>query len=389
MEKIKVAHIITMLELGGAQENTLYTCENLDKAKFDAFLITGPGGILDKKTANIRTYFIKELVREISPGCDIIALFQIYKILKKEQPQIIHTHSSKAGILGRWAAYFYRLTSGNKNRIKIIHTFHGFGFHDFQNFIVKSVYVNVERITAKISDILIAVAHDNIKKGLRNEIGKKGQYFVIRSGIKLQEYQKRTDTAALKKKLNLSSEPVVGMIACFKKQKAPLDFVRTARYVCDEKPETKFLFVGDGALRPKIESLIKKLNLEKNVILTGWRGDVPEMIKVFDVLILTSIFEGLPKVVVEAMASGVPVVATYVDGTKEIVQEGLTGFFVRPHENQKMAERIIRLLNNSELRKSFSEQSIKYIQEFDIDLMVRQQEELYQKLLGDRTVSRK
>jgi len=371
-----------MLELGGAQENTLYTCGNLNKEKFDVFLITGPGGILDKKTDKIRTYFVKELIREICPIYDFIALIKIYKILKKERPDIVHTHSSKAGILGRWAAYLLRTSDFGLRTMKIIHTFHGFGFHDFQNFIVKSIFVNIERITAKISDILIAVAHDNVKKGLNNKIGKKGQYIVIRSGIKLQDYKKTVDTANIKKGLGITSEPVVGMIACFKKQKSPLDFVHTARYVCDEKPETKFLLVGDGALRPKIESLIKKLNLEKNVILTGWRNDVPEMIKVFDVLILTSIFEGLPKVVVEAMASGVPVVATYVDGTKEIVQEGLTGFFVRPHENQKMAERIVRLLNNPELRKSFSEQAIKYVREFDIDLMVRQQEELYQKLLG-------
>ncbi|OQA91417.1 MAG: putative glycosyltransferase EpsD [Elusimicrobia bacterium ADurb.Bin231] len=381
MDRIKVAHIITKLELGGAQENTLYTCGNLDKKKFNVFLIAGPGGILDKQTQNIRTYFVKELIREICPLWDAIAIFKIYKILKKEQPLIIHTHSSKAGILGRWAAYFYRLASGVANKIKIIHTFHGFGFHDFQNFLVKSVYVNVERITAKITDILIAVAHDNINKGLKNKIGKKEQYLVIRSGIKLQEYQRKTDTNALKKELGLGADQIVGMIACFKKQKSPLDFVYTARYVCDKKPETKFLLVGDGDLRPNIESLIKKLHLEQNVILTGWRSDVSQIIKILDVFILTSIFEGLPKVVVEAMASGVPVVATYVDGTKEIIQEGGTGFFVKPHENKKMAERILRLLNDAELRKSFSGQAIKYVNEFDIDLMVRQQEELYLKLL--------
>ncbi|MDO8735427.1 MAG: glycosyltransferase, partial [Elusimicrobiota bacterium] len=118
MAKIKVAHIITLLELGGAQENTLYTCEHLDKNKFDVMLICGKGGILDDKTKNIKTYFVKELIREICPVYDLIAFIKIYKILKKEKPYIVHTHSSKAGILGRWAAYLLRAT-------KIIHTFHG------------------------------------------------------------------------------------------------------------------------------------------------------------------------------------------------------------------------------------------------------------------------
>ncbi len=382
MSKIKVAHMITMLELGGAQENTLYTCGNLNKNEFDVILISGPGGILDRKIGSIKTYFVKELIREICPLWDTIAFFKIYGILKKERPGIIHTHSSKAGIVGRWAAYFYKITSTAPGEVKIIHTFHGFGFHDFQNFIVKSIFVNVERITAKISDVLVAVAHDNITKGLKNGIGRKEQYIVIRSGIKLGDYGKENDSACVKKGLGIRDEQTVGMIACFKKQKSPLDFVRTAKYVCDKKPGTKFLLVGDGVLRPKIESLIRELNLENNVILAGWRSDVPAMLKTFDVFILTSIFEGLPKVVVEAMASGIPVVATAVDGTKEIVRDGDTGFLVNPHENQKMAERILRLLDDAELRKSFSSRAVKYIQEFDIDLMVRQQEELYIKLLS-------
>jgi len=370
MAKIKVVHIITLLELGGAQENTLYTCEHLDKNKFDVMLLCGKGGILDAQTKNIRIYFVKELMREICPFYDLLAFIKIYKILKKEKPDIVHTHSSKAGIIGRWAAYYAKVPL-------IIHTFHGFGFNDEQNYFVRKIYILAERLTAKITDKLVAVSYENISKGLKNKIGNELQYTMIRSGIKLQDYQIDIDFEKKKKEFGLKNEHIVGMIACFKKQKAPLDFIKTAKSVCAEKPDAKFILVGDGVLRKRIEAEIKKLNLEKNVILTGWRKDTNEIIKIFDVFVLTSLWEGLPRVIVESMSAGIPVVATYIDGTKEIVQEGLTGFVVHPHETEKMAERILRLLNNPDLRKKFSQAAKKRVQEFDIDLMVRQQEKLY------------
>ncbi|MEW6558416.1 MAG: glycosyltransferase family 4 protein [Elusimicrobiota bacterium] len=388
MAKIKVAHIITLLELGGAQENTLYTCEHLDKNKFDVILICGKGGFLDNKTQNIKTYFVNELIREICPVYDFIAFVKIYKIIKKEKPDIVHTHSSKAGILARWAAWLNNLilhyTLHITHYTKIIHTFHGFGFHDYQNYFVRKVFIFVERLTSKITDKLIAVSNENISKGLKNKIGIEQKYTVIRSGIKLNNYQIDIEIEKKKKEFGITTENVVGMVACFKPQKAPLDFVKVARLVCNEKPDTKFILVGDGVLRNKIEIEIKKLQLEKNFILTGWRQDVNEFMKIFDVFVLTSLWEGLPRTIVEAMASGKPVVATYIDGTKEIVQEGLTGFFVQPHETEKMAERILRLLNNSDLGKKFSEEAKKRVQEFDIDLMVSQQQSLYLSLYENR-----
>ncbi|HAX61895.1 MAG TPA: hypothetical protein DCX95_04995 [Elusimicrobia bacterium] len=376
MAKIKVVHIITLLELGGAQENTLYTCEHLDKNNFDVMLICGKGGILDAQAKNIRVYFVKELIREICPIYDLLAFIKIYKILKKEKPDIVHTHSSKAGIIGRWAAYCAKVP-------KIIHTFHGFGFNDEQNYFVRRIYILAERLAAKITDKLVAVSYQNISKGLKNKIGNEPQYTMIRSGIKLQDYQIDIDVEKKKKEFAIINESVVGMIACFKKQKAPLDFIKTAKLVCTEKPDVKFVLVGDGVLRKRIESEIKKLNLKKNVLLTGWRKDTNEIIKIFDVFVLTSLWEGLPRVIVESMASGIPVVATYIDGTREIVQEDLTGFVVQPHETEKMAERILRLLNNPDLRKKFSQEAKKRVQEFDIDLMVSQQEKLYLSLTNN------
>ncbi|MFH1540813.1 MAG: glycosyltransferase family 4 protein [Elusimicrobiota bacterium] len=378
---VKVAYIITLLELGGAQEVVLYTCEHLNKNKFDVILICGKGGKLDNKTKDIKTFFVKELVRQINPINDLLAFVKIYKILKKEKPDIVHTHSSKAGIVGRWATYFLRLTTYDLRFMKIVHTIHGFGFNDEQNYFVRKIYIFVEWLAAKITNKFIAVSYENISKGLKNKIGFEKQYTVVRAGIKISDYQIKIDIDKKKKEFGIKNESVVGMVACFKKQKAPLDFIKTAKLVCNEKPDTKFILVGDGVLRGKIEFEIKKLNLEKNVILAGWRNDVNEIIKIFDIFILTSLWEGLPMVIIEAMATGIPVVATYVDGTKEVVQEGLTGFVVQPHETEKMAERILRLLNDVNLRKKFSETAKKRVQEFDADLMVLDQERLYLSLL--------
>jgi len=143
--KIKVVHIITKLELGGAQGNTLYTVANLDKNRFDAVLVAGRGGILDKEAGKMRSRFARNLVRQISPISDLKAYFEIKKILREEAPDIVHTHSSKAGIIGRWAAH----TAGVP---VVIHTFHGFGFNDFQNIMVRGIYVFLEKLTAKITE---------------------------------------------------------------------------------------------------------------------------------------------------------------------------------------------------------------------------------------------
>jgi len=156
--KIKVAHIITKLEMGGAQDNTIYTVKNLNKEKFETILISGKGGILDEKVISdkeIKIIFVETLKREISPLNDIKAVFEIKKILDKEKPDIIHTHSSKAGIIGRLAG---KLSGINK----IIHTFHGFGFNNKQNLLLRNFFIFLEKISALITDKLIFVSKENL-----------------------------------------------------------------------------------------------------------------------------------------------------------------------------------------------------------------------------------
>ncbi|MCB4790834.1 MAG: glycosyltransferase family 4 protein [Elusimicrobia bacterium] len=379
MNKIKVCHIITKLELGGAQQNTLYTLERLNKEEFDTILISGTGGILDDEALAIsktKVYFVNCLVREIAPIKDICALINLFSILKKEKPAIVHTHSSKAGILGRLAAFIAGVPV-------IIHTFHGFGFHSFQKFPVRMLYIFLERVTAKISDKLIAVSKENIEKGLGNNIGLKEQYALIRSGIKIDKYKdSKGNTEEKKKELNIpDGVKVIITIGPFKPQKNLMDFVDVANQVYNAYDKCIFLIVGDGEERKKIEKAINSLNLTDKIKLLGWRRDIPELLNISNLFVMTSLWEGLPRACLEAMCCGLPVVANSVDGLRDIVANEENGFLSEPGATSRMAENIARLLKNQELADKMGKRSKELIgQDFDIDHMVKQQEELYKSL---------
>lgn len=383
MDKTTVVHIITKLELGGAQQNTLFTVANLERRKYEPVLISGTEGILvedAKKLKDVKVYLVPELVREIRPLKDAISFLKIRRILKELKKPfsniIVHTHSSKAGILGRWAA---RVAGINL----IIHSVHGFSFNDYQPSFLRAFYIFTERVTSLVTTRFIAVSKSNIGKGVAERIFSKDKAVLIRSGIDIREFQE-VKGDRMKKKEELGADarcPLVAMIACFKTQKSPLDFVKIARIVSDNISEIRFLLVGDGVLRSEIEELIKKLGMEDKIFLLGWRNDIPGILSCIDVLVLTSLWEGLPRVFPQAMASGVPVVATEVDGAPEAIKNGLNGFLLPPKDINAMAEKVIYLIRHPEKAQEMGEKGKGLVAEFDIWKMLAQQEELYASLL--------
>jgi len=374
--KIKVCHIITKLELGGAQGNTLYTVSNLNKNEFDAWLVTGRGGILDEKTKNIKTVFIDSLVREISPLKDFISFIKIYKLLKKTKPDIVHTHSSKAGIIARFAAKF----AGIK---KIIHTYHGFGFNDYQNFFVKHFYIFIEKLASSFTDSIIFVSKENIKTALKYGIGNPTKYKLIRSGIKLKNLKKEKDYSFLRKLGIIKSENsvIISTVANLKPQKNPEDFFFIASEIIKEGYDAYFIYAGGGELLDYFRKRTLEQNLEKRIHFTGWIEDPSIVYSSSDIFILTSLWEGLPRSLVEAMAFGVVPVCYKTDGVNDIIEYGVNGFSVEIGDRKKMAELIKELIKNRDLYSKLLE-NLKKIDliEFDIDYMVRQQEELYKRL---------
>ena len=386
VSRAKVVHIITKLELGGAQENTLFTLSHLNRERFEPFLITGQEGILVEealKMEGVKVYLLPHLVREIRPLKDFKALISLVQLLRQihslsedSRHLIVHTHGSKAGIMGRWAAKIASVE-------RIIHTYHGFGFHDYQPKFVKWFYILLEWFTSRITTRFICVSHANREKGIKLGLFKDDQVCLIRSGIDLERFSSpQRSREEVRKELGISLDaPLATMIACFKPQKAPLDFVHLAGLVKKEVPQARFLLVGDGILRGEIEDLKTQLGLEEKLILLGWRRDVPEILNASDCLVLTSLWEGLPRVFPEAMCLGIPIVATRVDGAPEVVKDGVDGFLLPPRDVEGMAEKVIYLFENPDKAKEMGERGKKKVKEFDCYKMVREQEELYSTLL--------
>ncbi len=378
MNKIKVCIIVTKLELGGAQKVAIDLCKKTDKDKFEFFMICGMGGILDDETSGvIKVYFVKDLIREINPLKDFKAFIEIYKILKKEKPDIVHTHSSKAGILGRITAF----AAGIKT---IIHTIHGFPFNDTQSFFKKNLYIALEKLCAAVSTVLIPVSTENIKKGLSYKIGKEKQYRYIRLGIDIENFKNLNHAPLLKKELGLEeTDKIVTTIGPFKPQKNLPDFIKTANIVLKKDSSFKFIITGDGDGRPELERLIAKYGLENGVFLLGWRRDISNILNSSDFFAMTSLWEGLPISTIEAMACGLVPVVNDVDGQREIVKDGVNGFLVKPYDAEDTAAKIFYLAKNSEIKDKMSRNAKQTIDEtFGIDYMIKQHENLYRELTG-------
>lgn len=395
-KKLKVIHIITKLELGGAQQNTLYTVENLNKERFDVYLVSGCGGILDEKakiiskTKNIKLFFIKNLIREINPIKDYLTFIELVILLNRIKPDIVHTHSSKAGILGRWAAFFVnlKLKIQNEKLIKIIHTFHGFAFSPYHKFFIRWFYIVLEFFTAIISDKLIFVSNDNMDTAKFYKISNPKKYILIRSGIKIKDFYFSSFDKNLKllkkKELNiLEEEKVITTIGPFKLQKNLKDFIKMAKIVSDKLSniKIKFLIIGDGEQRNFLISLTKKLNMEDKIKFLSWQKNIKEFLSTTDIFVMTSLWEGLPRSAVEALVCGVPVVSYSVDGLKDIIKSGINGFLVKPKDIFSLSEKIIFLLTNKEVYDNIKKNTTQTIDKsFDIDYMVLQQENLYLEL---------
>ena len=376
-EKKNILHIITKLELGGAQKNALDILRHLDNTKSNKFLITS-SGILTVDALSIpelKIKFLPFLKRQINPLFDCIAFLEIIFFIKKNHIDTVHTHSSKAGIVGRWAAW----CSGAKN---IIHTVHGWSFNDYQNAITRKICILLEKVTAIITDKIVVLTSYDMEKGEEHGIGTREKYRLVPYGIEIEKMKGIcADKNSIKNALGIpSNHHVVGMVACFKPQKSPLDFVRAASVVTKEMPDTTFLMVGDGVLRKKIDRLRKDLHLNDKLLLLGWRRDVPELLQIFDVLVLTSLWEGLPYVILEALASErpLPVVANDVCGIGEIVKEERTGLLSRPKDYNGLAGKITRLLKDKGLREHICREAPKVLErKYHLDHMLSEINKLY------------
>jgi glycosyltransferase involved in cell wall biosynthesis len=380
MQRTNLLYVITKLELGGAQKQLLSLINRFNKEKFRLFLFTAQDGLLLTEALSISGLTIKKsicLERPINPLKDLLALIEIYRFIKKNNIEIVHTHSSKAGILGRWAAKLAKVKV-------ILHTVHGWSFNDYQPRPLRLFFVWLERLIAQFTDKLIVVSNYDKQKGLDNRIGKENQYSLIRYGIEYAEFGIKDQN--IREELGINpNDLVVGMIACFKPQKSLRDFIKLAFLTKRILPDVRFLLVGDGSLRKNTEKLIHKFNLEKQIILTGWRSDITRILSAMDVFVLTSLWEGLPISVLEAMASAKPVITTHTGGVAEIIIEGKSGFLVPPQDINKMSERLVVLLKDNNLRMQMGQNARESLNfDFALTNMIDNSQNLYENLIKEK-----
>jgi glycosyltransferase involved in cell wall biosynthesis len=264
----------------------------------------------------------------------------------------------------------------------ILHTVHGFGFHPGQWPPKRALFVAAERLVAPMTTRFILVSEANRRQGIEMGLFSRERTRLIRSGVDLGRYRDAVpDREGMAERWGIPVEaPLVGMVGCLKPQKAPLDFVQVARRVGAGHPDCHFLLVGDGVLRPEVEAAASSAGLAPRFHLPGWRDDVDRILKSLDVLVHTSRWEGLPRVLPEALAAGVPVVATRVDGAMDVVRPGENGYLAEPGDVAEMATRTAELLADDELRRCLARGGLEDGGPFEIDRMVQLQEELYLEL---------
>ncbi len=372
----KIALIITKLDLGGAQKSVLYTARHIGD-NFEPYLLCGEGGTLDKyaKEHIKNLYFISNLVRQINPIKDFLAFKELIKTLKKIDPQIVHTNCPKAGILGRIAAKLF-------TKAKVIHTTHGFVFYDGQNVLKKYFYILIERFAALFADYMVFVSNKDLQTALKYKITTPKKARLIRAGVIVRKKGSlRFNKTKLLQELNLKEgSKIVLQTANLKPEKNPLESVKIAQLVCKKYPETVFLYTGEGNLKEKTENLIKELKLENNFKLIGQRNDIPHLLSIADVFLLTSVREGLPMALLEALFMEIPSVCYDAGGINEVLQDGKNGFLIPQKETEKAAEKILEILQGN---FKFDEHTLALLADFDIKDMLLRQQELYT-LIGDK-----
>jgi glycosyltransferase involved in cell wall biosynthesis len=388
---LKIVHIITRLILGGAQENTLITCKLLAQRGHDVTLITGPAigpeGELFNQTKNqkYRVIVIDKMFRAICPLCDSISYLQIKKHLMRLQPDIIHTHSAKAGILGRFAAH--KLKAQNP-KLKTIHTIHGLAFHPYQNNWLNKFYIAMEKTAAKRTDFFISVADAMTEQALAAGIGRPEQFATAYSAIEEDDFLKPISDESKKvfrRKYGIADDAIVLItIARLFMLKGHDYIIESAKELSVRFDKAVWLFVGNGNLAEYYKNQVRQLGLAEKIRFTGLLppSQISLAIASSDILVHCSLREGLARTLPQAMLCGKPAVSFDVDGAREVVNE-TTGRLIEPKNVEQLTAACAELLENAELRDrlgSAGRESVK--EKFAPETMVDTIEAVYRKLMG-------
>ena len=376
--------------MGGSAQNTLLTCHGLSD-KYEIVLVHGLSlesnmtdaekhvieeAVAAARAKGVRFVSVDALVRRISPIKDLWAFMALFWLLWKERPFVVHTHSSKAGILGRLAAALARIPI-------VIHTPHGHVFYGHFNPLFSKIFLWIEKLFALYTDRIIALTQGEKEDYLNFSICESHKLLTVHSGVDVHRYM-RHKIDVIEEKLALGLQPngiVIGFVGWLFPIKGPMYLLNAMSKVWVEHPEVSLVFVGKGDLDVDLRSRVLDLRADDRVKFLGWRDDIETIMQVFDLLALPSLNEGMGRVVVEAMAAGKPVVASNVGGIPDLVVHGQTGFLVPPADEDALAGAIAHLLNDPEQRKKMGVMGRLHSHRFSLAAMIEKLDAIYEDLI--------
>lgn len=387
MSKVRVTHIITRLITGGADENTVLTVEGLDPARYKVTLFAG-GPSEEEMISRVRTaefVSVPNLQRELRPVKDLRAFVELARILKSEKYDLVHTHEAKAGILGRLAAK----CAGTP---VVVHTLHGITFHRHLPLPLRLLYLYLEKLTARFTDVFICVGEDLRRTYLASGVGRPEQYRVVRSGFDVSRFVRAASDRGkfrekLRKQLNLPENvTIVGTVARLEPRKGVQFLIEAASKLCPRWPRLHFTVAGRGDYRPALEKLVAERGLQNRFYFVGFVDRVEEYLAGLDLFALSSLWEGLPRALVQAGIVGLPVVTFDVEGAWEVVKEGKTGYIVPSRDVDSLVARLDFLLSNPRLAERMGREAQRGLaEEWRAEKMVQEIEAIYRELLETKT----
>ena len=382
---VRVLHIITRMIVGGAQENTLLSVVGLDAMpEYEVTLLSGidkgrEGELLSQARETTNLIVLPEMGRSINPLSDLIAFWKLYKLIKAGRYTIVHTHSSKAGVLGRIAAWL----AGTPI---VVHSLHSLVFHDYQPWLVNRAWWLAKKICAPLTDFYISVSQVIVEKAIAAGIAKPEKFRTIYSGMELDWFLNANfDAEKIKKEFAIPLDaPVVGKIARLFPLKGHDQLMDAAPEIVKRVPNVRFFLIGDGILLEHLQQRAIEYGILDNFVFAGLieRERIPEMISAMDVVVHTSLREGLARVLPQSLAMGKPCVAFDIDGAREVVINDFTGYLVDAFDSNGLADGVARLLENDDLRTKFGENGKRHVDpNFRAEKMVADIAEVYEMLL--------
>ena len=369
MRRINIMHVIRDMGPGGAERVVLNYIKHMDRSRFLPKLCV-LGRPFPKELKEIRNLDVNFAYFNKSTGWDTRTLLGLASLIKKERINILHLHNFSAQLYGTIAALISTRPVIFRTEHNVLNRYHGF---------LGMAKLKFKIIMGLFHEKIITVSEKVKESHLRHDRYFRHKYVTIYNGVDAKLFDVRIDAAKYRQQFGFSRDNlVIGKVASMYPQKAHKIFFHAAKVVLDEIPTARFLVVGDGPLRSDLESMVHRMGLEKEILFTGVRGDVPSLLQFMDIFVLSSAWEGFPMTILEAMASSTPAVVTDVGGNREAVVDGETGYLVRQEEPHALANAIIELGKNSQQRESMGRTSRKRVlKHFTAQGMVRKTEQLY------------